>query len=152
VQLSVLNRTSTLNFSPEPTGDLLFNGISQEASRMDVAPACRATEAGGSTRSWRINDRHTLRAGFLVQIEHATSATTDARTDLAFVREFLYRVEPQPVIHRQVWARCATRPGHRHHTGRRLFWLLMMLSGWMDVCSAAAFTGSTLDAISFGSR
>jgi outer membrane receptor protein involved in Fe transport len=70
VQLSVFNRTSTLSFSPDPIGDLLFNGIAQEASRTDVATGVQGDG------SWRINDQHTLRAGFLGQIEHATSATT----------------------------------------------------------------------------
>jgi outer membrane receptor protein involved in Fe transport len=72
VQLSVFNRTSTLNFSPDPIGDLLFNGIAQEASRTDIATGVQGDG------SWRISDQHTLRAGFLGQIEHATSTTTSS--------------------------------------------------------------------------
>ena len=72
MQLSVFNRTSTLNFSPDPVGDLLFNGIAQQASRTDIATGVQGDG------SWRINDQHTLRAGYLAQIEHATAATTSS--------------------------------------------------------------------------
>jgi outer membrane receptor protein involved in Fe transport len=69
VQVSVFNRTSTLHFSPDPAGDLLFNGIAQRASRQDVATGVQ------TDGSWRINDGHTLRAGFLAQIEQASANT-----------------------------------------------------------------------------
>lgn len=69
VQISVFNRTSTLNFSPDPTGDLLFNGIAQQASRQDVATGVQADG------SWQINDRHVLRGGFLAQIEQASASS-----------------------------------------------------------------------------
>jgi outer membrane receptor protein involved in Fe transport len=69
VQISVFNRTSTLHFSPDPAGDLLFNGIAQRASRQDAATGVQ------TDGSWRINDAHTLRAGFLAQIEQASANT-----------------------------------------------------------------------------
>lgn len=72
VQISLFNRTSTLRFSPDPTGDLLFNGIAQRASRQDIATGLQ------SDASWRINDAHTLRAGFLAQIEQASANTTSS--------------------------------------------------------------------------
>lgn len=72
LQVSLFNRTSTLSFKPDWVGDLLFNGIAQKAQRDDVATGVQADS------SWKINDEHTLRAGFLVQIEHATSATTSS--------------------------------------------------------------------------
>ena len=50
-------------------GDLLFNGISQSAQRSNLAGGVQ-TDA-----SWRINDAHTLRGGFLGQIEHTSSDT-----------------------------------------------------------------------------
>ena len=71
-QISVFNRTSTLRFSPDWTGDLLFNGIAQQAARRDIATGAQADG------SWRLNDRHTLRAGFLAQIEQATADTTSS--------------------------------------------------------------------------
>jgi outer membrane receptor protein involved in Fe transport len=69
VQISLFNRTSALGFSPDWLGDLLFNGIAQQASRRDVATGVQADG------SWRLNDQHTLRAGFLAQIEQASANT-----------------------------------------------------------------------------
>ena len=69
LQISLFNRTSTLGFTPDTVGDLLFNGIAQQAYRQDVATGMQADA------SWRINDRHTLRGGFLAQIEQATANT-----------------------------------------------------------------------------
>jgi outer membrane receptor protein involved in Fe transport len=72
LQISLFNRTSTLRFSPDWIGDLLFNGIAQQASRQDVATGIQADG------SWRIDEQHTLRAGFLTQIEQASSNTTSS--------------------------------------------------------------------------
>ena len=66
MQISAYTRYSSLSFSPDWLGDLLFNGIAQQANRSDAA---YGVQADGS---WRINDQHTLRAGFLVQQEIAT--------------------------------------------------------------------------------
>jgi outer membrane receptor protein involved in Fe transport len=72
VQVSAFNRVSTLNFAPDPLGDLLFNGIAQYAARSDTAVGIQ-TDA-----SWRINGQHTLRTGFQVQDERSTYNTTSS--------------------------------------------------------------------------
>jgi outer membrane receptor protein involved in Fe transport len=69
VQLSAFSRYSWLRFSPDPLGDLLFNGISQAATRSSLAYGVQ------TDGSWRINEQHTLRAGFIAQQE-MTSAKT----------------------------------------------------------------------------
>ena len=69
VQISGFMRYSWLKFSPDVLGDLLFNGISQQARRSDAA---YGTQTDGS---WRINDAHTLRAGFQLQ-QDITGAKT----------------------------------------------------------------------------
>ena len=69
VQISAYTRYSSLSFSPDWLGDLLFNGIAQQANRSDAAYGVQ------SDGSWRINDEHTLRAGFLVQQEIGTGKT-----------------------------------------------------------------------------
>jgi outer membrane receptor protein involved in Fe transport len=69
LQVSAYTRYSWLRFSPDWLGDLLFTGIAQQATRSDVA---YGTEADGS---WRINEEHTLRFGFLVQQEIAGGKT-----------------------------------------------------------------------------
>ncbi len=68
-QISTYARYSSLSFSPDWLGDLLFNGIAQQATRTDAA---YGVQADGS---WRINDQHTLRIGFLAQQEIATGST-----------------------------------------------------------------------------
>jgi outer membrane receptor protein involved in Fe transport len=68
-QLSAFSRYSSLYFSPDWTGDLLFNGIAQQASKQIWSSGVQ------DDTSWRINDRHTLRAGFLVQADHLSTTT-----------------------------------------------------------------------------
>ena len=72
LQISLFNRTSTLNFKPDWAGDLLFDGIAQRASRQNIATGAQADG------SWRINEQHTLRAGFLAQVEQASASTTSS--------------------------------------------------------------------------
>jgi outer membrane receptor protein involved in Fe transport len=68
-QISAYARYSSLSFSPDWLGDLLFSGIAQKASRTNAAYGVQADA------SWRINDQHTLRVGFLAQQEIATGST-----------------------------------------------------------------------------
>lgn len=68
-QVSGFNRYSSLYFTPDPLGDLLFNGIAQNAYRRNIATG---TQGDGS---FRLNPDVTLRAGFLVQGERSTFNT-----------------------------------------------------------------------------
>jgi TonB dependent receptor len=70
VQLSAFVRNSVLSFSPDVTGDLLFNGGTPFARRSDLAEGVQADA------SWRINDSHTLRGGFLGEVETTAFDTT----------------------------------------------------------------------------
>lgn len=70
VQTSLIARYSSLNFSPDPNfGDLLFNGISQQAYKKDVAYGLQ------SDAVYQLRDEHTLRAGAYAQIDRLTSNT-----------------------------------------------------------------------------
>ena len=69
LQISAFVRNSNLAYAPDPLGDLLFNGIAQTAERANLAGGVQADS------SWRINDAHTLRAGFLAQLEHTSFNT-----------------------------------------------------------------------------
>ena len=60
-QISAYTRYSWLRYSPDWLGDLLFNGVAQQATQSNWS---YGTQADGS---WRINEQHTLRFGFLVQ-------------------------------------------------------------------------------------
>lgn len=69
-QVSAFGRYSSLNFSPDPMGDLEFNGISQAALKKDTAFGAQAEGA------YHLGNDHTLRGGVIVQTERATSNTT----------------------------------------------------------------------------
>ncbi|TAL01948.1 MAG: TonB-dependent receptor [Rhodospirillaceae bacterium] len=70
VQSSLIGRYSSLTFMPDPLGDLLYNGISQQAYKRDVALGFQ------TDGSYHLGDTHTLRAGFYIQRDRATSLTT----------------------------------------------------------------------------
>jgi outer membrane receptor for ferrienterochelin and colicins len=69
-QSSLSARYSSLDFEPDDIGDLLYNGIAQDAVKRDVALAWQTDS------SYRLNDSHTVRAGFYLQRDSATSDTT----------------------------------------------------------------------------
>jgi outer membrane receptor protein involved in Fe transport len=70
-QVAGFSRYSSLYFSPgNPTGDLLFNGIAQTASRQNWASGVQGDG------SWRASPEHTLRSGFYVQRERSPFSTT----------------------------------------------------------------------------
>jgi outer membrane receptor protein involved in Fe transport len=69
VQVSAYTRFSRLAFSPDWIGDLLFNGIAQQATRTDQAYGIQ-TDA-----SWAASEHHTIRFGMLAQEEGTTSKT-----------------------------------------------------------------------------
>jgi outer membrane receptor protein involved in Fe transport len=69
-QLSVFARYSTLHFTPDEVGDLLYNGISQTAQKSDTSGGLQWESV------WRLNEAHTLRGGVIVQIDRSTSQTT----------------------------------------------------------------------------
>src|SRR5579863_8933058 len=70
VQTSFIARYSSLNFTPDPIGDLLFTGIAQDAYKQNVAYAMQSDGA------YRLNDSHTLRAGLFLQTDHSISLTS----------------------------------------------------------------------------
>jgi hypothetical protein len=67
VQTSVTARYSSLTFSPDPEGDLLFNGISQAAYKQNVAYALQSDAA------YKLGDTHTLRGGLFLQSDRSKS-------------------------------------------------------------------------------
>jgi outer membrane receptor protein involved in Fe transport len=70
LQIAGFARFSSLRFQPDPIGDLVFNGIAQDAFRRSIASGIQAE--GG----YRIARDHTLRAGVIVTGERSTSETT----------------------------------------------------------------------------
>src|ERR1700730_10287617 len=70
VQTSFMARYSSLTFTPDPLGDLLFTGIAQDAYKQNMAYALQSDAA------YRLNDSHTIRTGVFVQSDHSASDTT----------------------------------------------------------------------------
>ena len=69
LQISAYGRHSWLSFSPDVLGDLLFNGIAQQATRLNTA---YGVQADGS---WRADEHHTLRFGLVAQQAVTASKT-----------------------------------------------------------------------------
>jgi outer membrane receptor protein involved in Fe transport len=69
LQTSLFSRYSSLYFSPDPVGDLLFTGIAQTAARSVWSSGLQ------SDGSWYLNESHTLRFGLQVTAERTISHT-----------------------------------------------------------------------------
>jgi len=68
-QASIFNRFSSILFRPDNVGDLIFNGV---ASRVDRDILSNGVEFDSS---YKLNNEHTLRAGFIFTEQHATIDT-----------------------------------------------------------------------------
>ena len=69
-QTSLSARYTSLHFAPDSVGDLLYNGIAQDAFKDDTAIGWQ-TDA-----SYQLNNDHTVRAGFYYQHDSSESNTT----------------------------------------------------------------------------
>jgi outer membrane receptor for ferrienterochelin and colicins len=69
-QASVFTRYSELEYKPDVTGELLFNGIAQAARKTDLS---FGTQLEGV---YKLNDAHTIRGGVIVSVDHTTSKTS----------------------------------------------------------------------------
>jgi outer membrane receptor protein involved in Fe transport len=69
VQASIFTRDSSILFRPDEVGDLIFNGV---ASRVDRDIFSNGAEADAS---YKLNDQHTIRGGFIFTEQHATVGT-----------------------------------------------------------------------------
>jgi outer membrane receptor protein involved in Fe transport len=68
-QASIFNRYSSVLFRPDNVGDLIFNGV---ASRVDRDILSNGAEFDSS---YKLNDEHTLRGGFIFTEQYATVDT-----------------------------------------------------------------------------
>lgn len=69
LQSSAIVRYSSLGYSPDPLGDLVYNGIAQRAQR-SVFSSGSQTDV-----TWRANAQHTVRFGYQVYVERNISKT-----------------------------------------------------------------------------
>jgi outer membrane receptor protein involved in Fe transport len=70
LQVSLFSRYSTLTYTPSGLGDLLFDGISQNAAKTDLATGLQTEGV------YDLSQDHTLRAGVILQTDHSTSNTS----------------------------------------------------------------------------
>ena len=70
LQTAATARYSSLTFTPDALGDLLFNGVAQDAYKQNVAYALQSDAA------YKLGDEHTVRVGVFVQSDHSKSSTT----------------------------------------------------------------------------
>jgi len=66
-QVSLFGRYSSLSFTPDPLGDLLFNGIAQTAYKRDVAGGVQAEGL------YHLSEAHTARAGLIAEVDRAST-------------------------------------------------------------------------------
>jgi outer membrane receptor for ferrienterochelin and colicins len=72
LQTSLTARYSSLTFVPDALGDVLYDGIAQNAYKQNVAYALQSDGA------YKLNDTHTLRAGLFLQTDRSKSETSSA--------------------------------------------------------------------------
>lgn len=68
-QASAYARLATLDYRPDYTGELLFNGLAQAASKKDFAAGVQLDSA------YKLSDQHTLRFGGLIERDRSHSFT-----------------------------------------------------------------------------
>ncbi len=66
-QVSYISRYTSVHFTPDPIGDLVFNGVASNVSQSSLV---NGLQGDGS---YRLNDCHTIRMGFYVSDESTTS-------------------------------------------------------------------------------
>lgn len=64
-QVALFTRYTRTKFNPDPTGDLIFNGVASSDLHSNRANGVQADT------TYRLNDEHTLRAGVMFEQEHA---------------------------------------------------------------------------------
>ncbi|HUJ16747.1 MAG TPA: TonB-dependent receptor [Nitrospirota bacterium] len=71
LQLTQSMRFSDVSFKPDPVGDVIFNGIASDTDHQLISNNLQCDVSD------RINDRHTVRGGFSLSVQHAAVNTTN---------------------------------------------------------------------------
>ena len=91
-QVSLFARYSTLTFVPDPLGDLLFNGIAENAYKRDIAGGVQAEGV------YHLGAAHTLRGGVIAEIDRATSQTSSQVIALDPVTHSQLSDQPETIV------------------------------------------------------
>ncbi|HVA54554.1 MAG TPA: TonB-dependent receptor [Gammaproteobacteria bacterium] len=70
--VALFSRYSSTDYSPDPIGDLIYNGVAAQVFQRNIATGIQADA------SYALNSAHTLRWGFFVDQENTTSKNTSA--------------------------------------------------------------------------
>ncbi|CAJ0873940.1 hypothetical protein R20233_02005 [Ralstonia sp. LMG 32965] len=71
-QVSVFRRASRIDYMPDPIGDLVYNGVAADITRRNEAYGLQGDA------SYKLTDKHTLRAGVFVQRERYVANNTSS--------------------------------------------------------------------------
>ncbi|WP_426397190.1 TonB-dependent receptor [Ralstonia sp. R-29] len=71
-QVSVFRRASRIDYTPDPIGDLVYNGVAADITRRNEAYGLQGDA------SYKLTDKHTLRAGVFVQRERFVADNTSS--------------------------------------------------------------------------
>jgi outer membrane receptor protein involved in Fe transport len=69
-QVSAIARNSDVHFTPDPIGDLYFNGVASDVQKKLYSGGLQADG------SYELNDKHTIRGGFMALDESVSADTT----------------------------------------------------------------------------
>lgn len=70
LQASVFGRSSGVHFTPDPVGDLFFNGVASDVNRRLYSSGLQADA------SYTLGDKHTIRGGVLLMDEYLSADST----------------------------------------------------------------------------
>ena len=70
LQASVFGRNSDVHFTPDPVGDLFFNGVASDVDRNLYSGGLQADA------SYALGDKHTIRGGVMVLDEYVSADST----------------------------------------------------------------------------
>ena len=70
LQVAAFGRVSSVHFTPDPVGDLFFNGVASDVDRKLYSGGLQADA------SYELGDKHTLRGGVMVLDESLSADTT----------------------------------------------------------------------------
>ncbi len=70
-QVSYFQRYSELHFTPDPIGDIVFNGVASDVTRSSLVNGVQGDNA------YHTSARNTVRFGFTAQVEHANALDTN---------------------------------------------------------------------------
>jgi outer membrane receptor protein involved in Fe transport len=70
LQVSVFGRNSDVHFTPDPVGDLYFNGVASDVARNLYSGGLQADA------SYNLGDKHTIRGGVMLLDEYLSASST----------------------------------------------------------------------------